>query len=335
MFKRVLFFCLIGFLVTGSVVCKKKPPTKDETRNALREAPVTINTDVLNNLGTQALTGSGDVLSNLPLFSTKKLNMLKVLTSGKKAIPRIALRLLNSNGPWDTLAGKWRWNQTNYQWEHYSNTPSDSILFEWVFTDTSMQTHNCLLAFSNYDWTTVGGEDALTKLRVDLRVDNTSYFLLDLKEVKYGTTVEDVRKIDISLTVLNYKFTFVFDYTSPPKADLSFRFEITNNKPWYQIAAQLKDPTAPFGDSVIAQNGTYTDYNGWKVAVTFAEPDTDGIQLVEGEISKSGAHAATIKSEKRYNEYNYPYLYIWLEYPDGTKETPEELFGDLFPQGKK
>jgi len=333
MLKRVLFLCLAVFLLAGMVVCKKKPPSKEETRNALREGAETVNTDVLNNTGGKALIGSSDILNNLPIMVGKKASMLRSLAGGKKEIPRFVLGLLNNSGPWDTLAGKWRWNATLYQWEHYSTTPTDSILFEWVWVDSALQSHNCLLALSNYRWTVVGGEDALTKLMVDLRVDNTIYFLLNLKEVRYGNEIEDIRKVDVELTAVSVKFTFVFDYTSPPDIDFTFRLAIVNDRPWYQIKLGAKDNTPPM-DSVVVTDATYDDYNGWKVKIDFAEPDSDGIQLIEGEVTKSGAHAAWIKSEKRY-ENGYPYLYVWLEYPDGTKETPDELFADLFPQESK
>lgn len=335
MFRKVILFSLLAILLTGLIVCKKKTPTKDETRAALREGVETINSDIMNNTGGIALNGSMDILQSLPLgFGSKKSQMLKALAVGKKAIPRLVLTTLNASGPWDTLAGKWRWNASTYQWEHYSNTPSDSILFEWVWVDSALQSHNCLLAFSNYVWTQIGGEDALTKLLVDFRVDNTSYFLLNLKEVRYGNEVDDIRKVDVELTVVGIKFTFVFDYTSPPNINFTFRLAIVNDRPWYQIKLGAKDNAPPL-DSVIIADATYDDYNGWKVKVDFAEPDSDGIQLVEGQVTKSGAHAAWIKSEKKYDEYNYPYLYVWIEYPDNTTEDFEQLFADLFPQGTK
>lgn len=336
MFKKILFFCLLALLVTGLVVCKKKSPPKEETRKALREGAETVKTDVMNNTGGRALMGSSDIFIYLPLsFGSKKLSLLRALIGDKKTIARQALILLNSSGPWDTLEGTWNWNPNTYQWEHSKRTPDNSILFEWQWYDSTVARNRyCLVTFSNYDWKKINGEWAILKLKVDLQVDDTTYFLLDLKEVRYGSTVSDVRLIDVSLTVVNIKFTFKFDYTTPPTANFTFRFEFTNDNPWYQITFRVKDNTPPFGDSVIAQSGTYTDYKDWRVSVTLQEPDKDRIQLISGDISKKGAHAADIKSEKRYKE-GYPYLYVWIEYPDGTKETPEELFGDLFPQSMK
>ncbi|MEO0093524.1 MAG: hypothetical protein ABIK67_04640, partial [candidate division WOR-3 bacterium] len=154
MFRKVIHFSLLAIFVTSLVVCKKKMPTKDETRAALREGAETINTDVLNNTGGKALIGSMNILQSLPLgFGSKKSEMLKVLAGGKKAIPRLVLTTLNATGPWDTLAGKWRWNASTSQWEHYSTVPADSILFSWLWVDSAMVQHNCLLALSNYQWT--------------------------------------------------------------------------------------------------------------------------------------------------------------------------------------
>ncbi|MCX8029911.1 MAG: hypothetical protein N2712_07960 [Brevinematales bacterium] len=330
MSKKYLFVFFIVLLITGLIVCKKKIPTTNETRAALRECVQKINTDVLNNKGGLALQGSVDILEEIPLINKKKIKLTKMLRVEKKEIPRVALLILNKSTPWDTFAGKWRWNQTNQQWEHYSTTPNNAIIFEWVWTDSLSQVHDCVISISEYQFGVVGGEDVLTKVKVDLKVDNTTYFLVDLKEIRYGTTSEDIRKVDMSIKAVNIKFTFNFDYTSVPTTNFLLRFEYTNDKPWYQIKFKAKDNTPPFGDEVIAQNGTYTDYNKWQISVNFQEPDNDGIQLVSGEITKKGALAATIKSEKRFNDGN-PYLYVWLVYADGTTETPEQLFADIFP----
>lgn len=331
MSKKVLFVLILTFLVVGVVVCKKKIPSRDETRAALREAALKIESDVINNKGGLAIQNSWDILEEIPLFNKKKINMLKLLVSGKKELPRTALMILNSSTPWDSFVGKWRWNQTSQQWEHYSNTPTNAILFEWVWTDSLSQAHNCVITVSDYRFAKIGGQDVITKVKIDLKVDNTSYYIVELKEVSYGNNAEDIRKIDVSITVINIKFSFNFDYTSVPTVNFLVRFEFTNDKPWYQVTFKAKDNTPPFGDEVIAQNVIYTDYNKWKINANFQEPDNDGIQLVSGEITKKGALAATIKSEKRYYSNGSPYLYVWVQYADGTTETPDELFADIGP----
>jgi len=331
MTRKLLVFAVVAALAVG-VGCKKKPPSRTDTRDALREAVQKINDDIYKAQGGQTLLFSTQELGTLPLFGGGGPGFLRT-GGGRSPLFRSLVTTLNSGGPWDTLVGHWRWETDSFGagcWNHYATTPLDSIIFEWVWQDSSQQSHHADLSVFNWYWDKVDTVDVLTKVHANLRSDGTSYFRLDLNEVRYGSDPADVRRIDVSVTVTPIRFAFLFNY-APPTASASLRMEITNGEPWYEVGITARDETAPLDEAVL-KTGSYKDYNEWTVDITLTDPDPDYIQLVDGEIKHKSMLAAYVKSEKRY-QGSSPYLYVWIEYVDGTKESLEELFAGIGPGG--
>jgi hypothetical protein len=203
MMRRLVACGLIAAAII-CIQCKKKPPTRDETRQALRSGVRSADTSIVDNPGVQVFRYGTGPLGQLPLFGGgKSPNVLGVLTGGRDAVVKFALGKLNSSGLWDTFAGRWLWDSTAYSWNHTEHVPADSIIFEWTWFDSLLHAHSAGLAVANWNWISVHGENALTRVWASLRSDNVSYLLLDIKSVEYGSTNTDVRKVDVDLTASN------------------------------------------------------------------------------------------------------------------------------------
>jgi len=336
MVKRLVVCGLIAAAII-CVQCKKKPPTRDETRQALRGGVQSADTSVVNNPGIDVFRYGSGPLGQIPLFySGKSANMLGVLTGGREAVVKFVLGRLNGSGPWDTLAGRWLWDSTSYTWNHTANTPTDSMIYVWTFLDSVFAPHSAGLTVTNWNWIMVGGENALTKVWADLQSDNVSRVVLDIKTVEYGSTNTDVRRVEATFAASGIGVSVNGTYT-PPNINAALRLDLTRTNQWYELSARAHDDTPPLGGTMIFKAGTYSDGRGWRVEVDCQDPDTDDVQLVSGEISKSGAVGATIKSQKIY-ENGWPELKVWLEYADGTTEPAESLLayvGDSLGYGGK
>jgi len=313
--------------------CKKGPsePTKEEVQNALRNIPEIVNTVAVDSVAGRAIIGNMDAFMQLPIFGgMSKSGLLKTAIQGKKELARYFFQCLTQNCPWDTLAGRWRWYEAPSpgHWEHYSTTPTDSMLFEMTWADTATsELHNLVFCFSNWACEDISGENVLTDFMVDFWIDDINHVHITF-HTEYGYTEDDIRKIDIEMRFDDLDIEFYFDY-EPPNIEISYRMEVAGE--WFKIEVMLQDSVPPADETVI-ETLVYTDYRGWRVDIAFQDPDEDGIQLLSGEVTRNGEHGAYIHSEKRYGN-GIPILYAWIEYPDGSTEPLEELLADLLPQG--
>jgi len=332
---RMLVLALAAVVVLG-LGCAQKPPSRGDTREALHETTQGVTDDMLevyDSQGIQGLIAGSQGIGELPIFEYMT-DFGQLRWGGDRAVFfKTLVRTFNSGGPWDTLVGHWRWEPDSFgygYWNRYGAAGLDSIVFEWAWEDSALASHNADLSIFDWSWTVVETSDVLTRVHADLRSDGTSYARLEVDEVQYGTELEDVRKIDASLTAMNVHVAFLYDYV-PPTATVSLRLEIVGTDRWFEASGTVSDATAPF-DNPVVRTGSYEDHNQWAVDIELTEPDADYIQLVDGELRYKGALAAYIKSEKRY-EGTWPYLYVWLEYADGTTEPIEDLFAYLEPDG--